>query len=136
MSQCEFANTRQTASEEKLYSSINVLIDRENLIFYLPDSIKIKKFLIKNNLVWYNYKFKLCIFNTNDDFDNKHNFFIDKKIVKKGIYVRNWKHGDKLIDENLENKAFSIASEDFKMKVKLEKDKEFSPFLFKSERKN
>ena len=44
---------------------------------------------------------KLCIFNTNDDFDNKHNFFIDKKIVKKGIYVRNWKHGDKLIDENL-----------------------------------
>ena len=40
----------------------------------------------------------------------------------------------KLIDENLENKAFSIASEDFKMKVKLEKDKELSPLLFKSER--
>ena len=40
----------------------------------------------------------------------------------------------KLIDENLENKAFSIASENFKMKVKLEKDKDLSPLLFKSER--
>ena len=40
----------------------------------------------------------------------------------------------KLIDQNLESEAISIANDDFRMKVKLEKNKDLNPLSFRPSR--
>ena len=111
----QFIKIGKTGKEFKLYNNINALIDRDYMIFYVPENIVVEKFEIKDNLKWYNSKFKLENVKTKMSYD-KQCFLLDKTSLKKGIYVRNWKYGDTLIDNDL-NKIKKVSDIFIKNKI-------------------
>jgi hypothetical protein len=99
----QFLEKRKIGKEFILFNCIKVLIDRDNLIIFNSKNIILSKKIMKNNLDWYNSKFYL-IEDEVIPIENNQCFLVDRTYYNKGIFVRNWKHGDLLIDNKSKKK--------------------------------
>lgn len=99
----QFIDKRKIGKEFILYESMKVLIDRDNLIIFNPENIISLSKKMKNNLNWYNSKFYLDECEVHQ-IENNQCFLVDKTYYGKGVYVRNWKHGDLLFDNKSKKK--------------------------------
>ena len=77
---------------------IVVINDKNKFIFIKSSYLKKNKILLlKNNLCWFDTK---VFFDNIPNGNNiKYKVIIDKKILKNGIFIRNWKNGDKCFSQ-------------------------------------
>tara|TARA_S200000501_G_scaffold378435_1_gene441007 strand:- start:3938 stop:5278 length:1341 start_codon:yes stop_codon:yes gene_type:complete len=122
----QFLNNDNIGKEFLLYSRIKFLISNNKYILYDPKSLKIQKYELIDGLKWYNSEFNFIDKNKYlKDIENT--FILSKSDYKNKIYVRNWKHGDKI--KNKENKPHTKISRLFSNKKFSKLDKALHPIL-------
>lgn len=99
----QFIGKRKIGKEFILYENIKALIDRDNLIIFNTENIISLSKKMKNNLNWYNSKFYLDESKIHQHKSNQY-LLVDRTYYGKGVYVRNWKHGDLLFDNRSKKK--------------------------------
>ena len=86
-------------------------IDRNNMYLYLTNKETINNRVTKkvlNNINWYNYNINIKIVNRYNKSNEKKSMIIKKSLFDKGLYVRNWKNGDRIkLYNNYNNKLVS-----------------------------
>ena len=79
--------------------SLTFIINRDELIVINNyDEIKIPpKLRVCHNLLWFSGKFKTRNDGSLNAVSPENKFIVPYSIYQKGIYIRNWKHGDKMV---------------------------------------
>ncbi len=94
----KFINKSNTGSIFKI-DTLTFIINR-NVIdaLYSYDNLKsLEKSRLCNNLVWYSGQFQTMSHTTIDRSYSKNKFIISHAIYQDGLYIRTWKHGDRMI---------------------------------------
>ena len=121
----QFIVKDKIGNEFQFINGIRFLISRNNFYIYHSRILRSKRQELTDGLVWNNSKFK---------FINKNNYNLNDKTIfsikqkdQDTFYVRNWKHGDKIL--NKKKQSFHKVSEIFKRNKLSKLEKAFYPVI-------
>ena len=126
----QFLDNDNIGKEFTFSSCIKFQNSSNKYIIYNPKSLKLQKFELKDGLKWYNSKFKFIDDNISLE-EDEGTFILKKSDFINKIFVRNWKAGDKI--QNNEDKSFTKISRIFNKNKFSKIDKTLHPIIVDKE---
>jgi len=108
---CQFMKKSDTGTVFDLAAGVSCLKNRDRLIIYNPETfIGIEKVQLipGEEMIWYDTVFEWCDLENPSGVSDKQVLEISRDQAVKGIFARNWQHGDKMLSYNM-NKMVKLS---------------------------